>query len=395
MPKYQYTGKDLNNKVVRSKIEARDEADLKKRLRDEQLVLLSHKELLEKRSGYRLKANEVSEFSRQIASMLESGISVIRAIGIIKDRDFKPPLLLIFNNLFRDVQAGYTLSEAMRMQGRAFPELLINMYAAGEASGQLERSAQKMATFYEKEYRLNGKIRAAMTYPIILLGFTIVVVMLIFVFILPEFFSLFEDIEIPALTQVVIAMSKFLQTKWYYVIIGALILIALVRLLLSKPSVALVVDRLKLKIPNFGNLLKIIYTARFSRTLSSLYSSGLTMLNALSISSKILGNSYIESQFDEVIQAVRNGEPLSESIDKVIGFDKKLSTSILIGEESGRLDSMLNSVAENFDYEADMATQKLIALLEPVMIVFMAVVVGGIMLSVMQPIMTLYQGVGG
>jgi len=159
-------------------------------------------------------------------------------------------------------------------------------------------------------------------------------------------------------------------------------------------KVALKVDRLKIRVPIIGKLLKIIYTARFARTLSSLYTSGISMLNALEITRTTISNTYIENQFDEVIKSVRNGEFLSESVAMVDGFDKKLSATILIGEETGRLDAMLESTAESFDYEAEMATGRLVQLLEPVMIVILAVVVGGIMLAVMMPIMTLYQNAG-
>lgn len=394
MPKYKYTAKNLANKTIKEIIDARDEQDLKKRVRDLNLVLIKYSEQEEKHSGYRLKAPEVSEFSRQLASMLDSGITVVRAMEIIKDRDFKPQLKQVFTRLHRDTQNGLTLSEAMLMQKKSFPELFVNIYASGEASGQLERSASKMANHYDKEHRLNGKVKSAMTYPIILLVFVVAVVMLVFTIILPSFFTLFEDIEMPPLTQVMLAISGFLQANWYVVIIGALITIAVISYLLKIEKVALVVDRVKLKIPKIGKLLTIIYTARFSRTLSSLYSSGLTMLNALDISSKTMGNKYIENQFPGVIKNVRNGEPLSEAIRLVDGFDKKMSTTILIGEEAGRLDTMLESVAESFDYEAEMATGRLVQMIEPVMIVIMAVMIGSIMLSVIQPMMSLYNNVG-
>ncbi|MCL2698646.1 MAG: type II secretion system F family protein [Oscillospiraceae bacterium] len=190
-----------------------------------------------------------------------------------------------------------------------------------------------------------------------------------------------------------IGLSRFLQQYWYLVIIGALVFIFIVNFLLTVPKIRYEFDRFKLKMPVAGKLLKIIYTARFSRTLSSLYSSGIPMLRALEITGTIINNKYIMDQFDEVIMNVRNGETLAGSIETIDGFDKKLATTIMIGEETGRLDAMLESTAESFDYEAEIALDKLVQLLQPVMIVIMAVVIGTVMMSVMIPMMTMFQGV--
>ena len=394
MPKYTYTAINLENKKAKGAVEARDYDDFRKLMRAQNVVLVKYAVVEEKGLVYRMKANEASDFSRQLGSMLGSGITVIRALEILKGRDAKPQLLSIYEKLHKDVQQGLTLSEAMRLQERSFPQLLINMYASGETSGQLEQVANKMAVHYEKEHRLNGKVKTATTYPAILFTVTVIVVMLIFTVVLPQFFQILEGIELPLITRVMIAISTFLQKYWYAVIIGILILIFIYRRLHDIEKVALRMDRFKLRLAVVGKLLRTIYTARFARTLSSLYSSGISMITALEVSSTIVGNKFIEKQFSEVIKDVRNGEPLSAAVEKVDGFDGKLSATILIGEESGRLDSMLVSTAESFDYEAEVATGRLVQLIEPVMIVFLAVVIGSIMLSVMLPIMTLYQNVG-
>jgi type IV pilus assembly protein PilC len=394
MPKFQYTAIDINNKKVKDFCSARDDEDLRRILRGRGLVLTKYNSMDDKRSSYRLKAGECAEFSRQLASMLGSGITLIRTLEILKDRDFKPRLTAIYARLHRDIQKGHTLSEAMKLQPGAFPELLINMYASGEASGQIEQVAEKMALMYDREHKLNKKVKSAMTYPVVLMAVTLIVVMLIFTVVLPQFFELFEDAPLPTVTQVTLGISKFLQSNWYWVVIAVFVIAFALRLLLRIWRIALFYDRYKLSIPVVGKLIKIIYTARFARTLSSLYSSGISMIRALEIGSTIVGNKYIQVQFDDVIKNVRNGVPLSESIGNVIGFDKKLTTSILIGEESGNLDTMLEATAESFDYEAEMATTGLVQIIEPLLIVMMAVVICGIMLSVMLPLLTLYQSVG-
>ena len=395
MPKYSYTAVDLANKKVTGEIDARDDDDLRRLLRAQNLVPTKFGVVEDKTSGYRMKAKDVGEFSRQLASMLASGITILRAMEILKDRDFAPKVKLIYEKLYKDVQMGYTLSEAMNLQGRAFPELLVNMYASGEASGQLERTADKMAVHYEKEYRLNARAKSAMMYPIILLVTTTGVVFLLFIFVLPNLFEMFQDIELPTITRVMLSISTFMQHYWYIVIIGVLIIIFVCQTLLQVPKIRYQFDRFKLKIKVVGKLLRTIYTARFCRTLSSLYSSGIPMIRALEITSTIINNKYISDQFPEVITNVRNGDSLNSSVGKVDGFDKKLSTTLMIGEETGRLDSMLESTAEAFDYEAEMALDKLVQLIQPVMIVILAVVIGSIMLAVMLPMMSIYDGYQG
>jgi len=326
--------------------------------------------------------------------MLSSGITAIRALEILKERDFNPKLKQVYEKLYKDVQQGLTISEAMRLQGRTFPELLMNMFASGEASGQLESVADKMSIQYEKEHRLNGKIKSAMRYPKILGVVTLIVVLLIFLLVLPNFFAMLEGFNLPLITRIIIAISGFLMRRWYIVLIVGLIAVALVQYLLLIPAVRYAFDKLKLKMPVIGKLVKIIYTARFSRTLSSLYSSGVSMIRALEITGTIISNKYIEGQFPDFIKNVRNGEPLSASVRGIIGFDNKLSNTILVGEESGRLDSMLTSTADSFDYEAEMATAKIVAMAEPIMLIIMAFVIGSVLLSVMLPLVTMYNTIG-
>ncbi|UYO63066.1 type II secretion system F family protein [Acetobacterium wieringae] len=394
MPVYKYTAKNLQSQLIKGTMEATSPELVRRTLRQNNEFALHIQEIQEHHQVYKLKPMEISDFSRQIASMLGSGITMIRAIKIMEERDIKPAIKKVYGVLYQEIQRGNTLSYAMEATGGSFPELLINMYKSGEASGQMEGTARKMADHYEKEHKLRGKIKSAMTYPIILFVITIMVVVLIFTLILPQFFTLFEGIELPAITQLMINISNSMTTYWYIYLIGLLIFIVLGGFLVTVPQIKKALDQFKLKIPKIGKLMKIIYTARFARTLSSLYSSGLAMINALTISGATIGNSYLESQFPQAIEQVRNGEPLSASIQTIEGFDAKLVSTIYIGEESGNLDSMLESVADSFDYEAEMATARLVTFIEPIMIIIMASIVGAIILSVMLPIMTLYQNIG-
>jgi type IV pilus assembly protein PilC len=348
----------------------------------------------EKQATLRLGANEVSEFCRQLSSMLGSGITVVRAMEIFKERDFKPKIKAIYEKMYKDIQQGTALSEAMQVHGRAFPELLINMAASGESSGRLENVLERMAVHYDKDHRLNGKIKSAMRYPKILAGATLVVVLIIFLLVLPRFFDMLDGIDLPTITIIVMAISDYIMTQWWLIILVVLIMIVGVQWLLGIYRVRLAFDKLKLRLPLVGKLLKIIYTARFSRTLSSLYSSGVSMIRSLEITGTIVMNKYIESQFADLVKDVRNGESLSESIRKIDGFDSKLPNTILVGEEAGRLDTMLVSTADSFEYEAEQASEALVGYSEPIMIAVMGIVIMVVLLSVMLPMAAMYDGFG-
>ncbi len=390
MPKYKFTAKSLENKTVKGELVARDPEHLYKLLQAESLVLLKSDEIVSKVVKKKMKAKDVSEFSRQIADMVDSGIPVIRAIGIMKERDVKPKQKEIYEIIYKNVSNGMTLSEAMRQCGSVYPELFINMYASGESSGQLEMTARKMFVHYDKEHKLNAKVKQAMMYPMILSILVAGVVLLLFTFVLPQFFEIFEGMELPLITRIVMGISHFVTGNFLYILIGVLVTIAGVQYLLKVPKIRLGYDKAKLKMPVVGKLLKIIYTARFARTLASLYTSGINLTNCLTICSTIIGNKYIESQFAPMIKEVRDGEPLSKVTAKIIGFDVKLPSMMFIGEESGRLSSMLETVAESFDFEAEAASARMVGLMEPIMIVVMAGVIGSIMISVMLPLMQTY-----
>jgi type IV pilus assembly protein PilC len=265
------------------------------------------------------------------------------------------------------------------------------MIMAGEASGQLDKTILKMASYYESESRMRGKIKSAMTYPIFLLSLTVLVVICLFAFVLPKFFTMFKGAALPLPTRIVIAISNFITGYWYVLLVMVILLVMLLKYMLRQYSVQISLDKALLNFPKIGRLFRIVYTARFARTLSALYLSGLPLVNCLQVGYNTIGNKYIISQFTDVINQVKSGKNLSTAIAQLDGFDTILSSYIIIGEESGRLSEMLNSVADSLDYESESAIQRLISLLEPLMIVIMALVVGSIMISVMMPIFSLYQ----
>ena len=390
MAKYRYVAVDLKNRKYKDTIHAKDESDLRKTLSKSNLIPIKFKIIKDEKSYFHLKSKEIAEFSRQLHEMLKSKITVTKAIEIIKERDLKPELKEIYGKLHMDITKGYNLSEAMKRQQGVFPKLLINMYAAGETSGKIELVALKMAAHYKKEHRINEKIKSAMLYPAILFFVMLAVVMLIFTVILPSFFQFFQDIELPKITQYMVYISEYLKTNWYWFIIVVLLITAVMRYFVKTFPINVKYDKFILRLPVSGKLLKTIYTARFARTLSSLYSGGISILNSLEITSEIIDNTYIKSQFAKLLKNVENGEALSSAVKKIDGFDKKLSSTILIGEETGTLDVVLESIAESFDYESETAIQRLIQLINPIMIIIIAIIVGTIMFSVMLPLINLH-----
>lgn len=394
MPIYKYEAVTLSGEVKRGTMEAEDIERFNEKLREQKLYPVKQKVVNEAKSNSkRLKPMELADFCRQIGTMLSSGVVLIKAVKIIMERDMEPRIKNVYTNLYQSLKQGLALSEAMEEQRGVFPPMLINMYKAGEASGNIDVTSMKMANHYEKEERLNSKIKSAMTYPMILGVITVSVIFLLFTFILPQFGEMFTE-NVPPMTAFMFAISDFMTSYWWIVLIIIFGLVFGFRFLLTQKSFRLAFDKFKLKIPKIGKLLKIIYTARFARTLSSLYASGISLVEALIIAKGTIGNEYISSQFDELVKEVRSGMTVSQAIAQVDGFDSKLASTILIGEETGKLDDMLESTADSFDYESEQASGRMTALIEPIMLVVMAVVVGTVMISVMMPIYGMYDNVG-
>lgn len=393
MEHYRYKAQDEKGKSVSGAISAVDEFDLQSKLKADGKMLISYKIESNKVTYKKLNSNQVSEFCRNIGELLGAGVTLVRALRIIsEDESVNIKQRELYAAVLKEVRAGIAFSDAMQNQGDAFPTLLINMIRSAESSGNLDKISMQMSSYYDKEYRLSQKVKSSMTYPKILCVMIVAVVAIIMGYVIPQFKSLFDSMDsLPIATTILLAISNFVKDRWYILIFAAFCLYMLYRVLISIPHVKYLVDKLEVKLPKIGRLRKVIYTARFARTLSSLYSAGIPITNCLQIAKNTIGNKYIESQFDELVHAIRNGDSLSEAIDRVDGFTKKLSSSIMVGEETGAMDNMLTSIADQMEYDSEMALNRLVAYLEPVMIVVMAVVVGFIMIAVIQPIYGSYE----
>ena len=396
MPVYRYKASNLDGKEIRGQMQAQSKVALREQLQEQNLYLSACAEQEQNQSGKKLNAEQLTEFSRELGTLIGAGVPLVRALNIMAKRDIPEQVKGVYTKLYQSLKQGSMLSQAMEQQTGVFPELLVSMIRASEASGAMEQTCAQMATHYEKSNKLRKRVSSALTYPIILGIVTVAVLLVIFLFVLPTFFELFEDFdaELPGITQFMLNLSKGLQQYWMFALIGVLVLVLAFQMLAKIPSVRLAMDRAKLYIPKAGKLLKIIYTARFARTLATCYASGISIISSLKNARDTIGNTYIETQFSALLNDVRNGKSLATSIKKVDGFDNKLAASIQIGEETGKLYDMLQSMADTFDYESDIALTKLTAIIEPVMIIIMAAAIGLVIVSVMLPMTTLYSAIG-
>lgn len=393
MALYRYKAKTADGKPAKGRMNAADETELYGKLREQGLYMLTCTEASRVRRSQRIKARPLGEFCRNLGTLLKAGVSLVRALAIIcQEENIKPQHKIIYEDVLRLVRQGTILSEAMEEQGEAFPTLLIHMIRSAEASGSLDKVTLRMAEHYEKEYKLHSKITNAMIYPCILLVMIVAVVLFIFTFVIPQFQSLFDQMDsLPLPTRIMQGISSGIINHWLILLVVVALLVMGIIFLFRIPAVRLKADKFKIHMPLFGSLLKVVYTARFARTLSSLYSAGIPIVGALQIGRNIIGNKYIELQFEEAIAKVRTGENLSDAIKDIDGFTNKLASSVMVGEETGSLDSMLDSIADTLEYESEMAINKMVTLMEPILIVIMAVIVAFIMISVLMPIYGSYE----
>lgn len=338
----------------------------------------------ENKSTYKFKTKDLAFNCRQLSAMLSSGLTLVKALDILSKEQENDKAKRIWIDIYEQVQKGESFSTALEMQGDAFPPFLKSMVNAGESSGSLDVVMKRMEAHYDKENKMNNTIKGAMIYPIILLVLAVAVVIVIFTFIMPVLQPLFGDdyTKLNVIAQFLLKVSDFLRTKWYILLIVVIGLFFGIRYALKVPSVRYKFDMYKITAPKVGPLMVKIYTARFARTLSSLYSSGIPMVECLERSSAILNNSYISDKFDQVISEVKQGEPLSAAITRTEIFESMFCSIIFVGEEAGALDEILEKSADYYDEEADSAVQRLVSLLEPVMIIFLGVVIGLILAGV-------------
>lgn len=394
MRNYSYVAKDSQGKTIKGVIEAEDQQQVQEKIYEQGLFLISATEALGgvRREGvHRFTVKDLAFSCRQLAAMLTSGLTIVKALDIMYKEESNKGAKSVWLALYEDVNKGSSFTEALLNRGGSFPDFMISMIDAGESAGNLDITVQRLSDFYANQNKTQNTIKGAMMYPIILGVLTIVMVIGMFTFIMPIFAGLMSEDQMPPLSRALFGFSNFLKTKWYVLIIAIALVILAIRYALKTPAIRLRFDMIILKMPAVGPLVVKIYEGRFSRTLSSLYSSGIPMVDSLQRASSVLGNSYVDKMFIQVIDEVKQGSPMSLAIAKTEIFEGMFTSMIYVGEESGALDEILEKTADYYEEESDAAVKRLVALLEPVMIIIMGGAIG-LCLAGIFPL--LYGGIG-
>ena len=395
MKSYQVKAVDITGKNVNDVMYADDVSELIQLVKNKSLFLVEYRETkTATHSISKLPTKSLVVFCRQLGTMIGAGIPIMQSLSMLLEKADTPKSKRVYRNVYEEVQKGNSLSAAMQYQEGVFPELLFNMIQAGELGGTLDQSLKRMAHHYEKEAKLKNKVKSASIYPLVLGVFAVLVVLGLVTFVLPTITQMFDPDQIPASTRIILGFSDFLITNWIAIIFALILLTTSTRLLLKIRSVKLQWDKFKLFMPIIGKLNQTIYSARAARALSSLYSSGVQILDILETTSRVLDNVYLEGMFLQIIDKVSRGELISKSIAETQSFDPMLSSMIYVGEETGTIGDILDSTADYFDNEADSAIQRLVALIEPAMIIVLGIVVGFIVISIIQPIFQMYELAG-
>jgi len=339
----------------------------------------------------RVGARELAPFTKQFSVMLDAGLPLIQCLELLAEQQESPAFRTVLNQVREDVEAGMTLADAMKRHPKAFSSLFVNMIAAGEAGGVLDLILRRLSVFVEKEVKLKRSILSASVYPSIVFLVAIVIVFIIMVWVVPVFASLFEGLNapLPAATRFVMAVSSYAVTLSIPLVVISVLSVVGIRYFYATEQGRLVVDDLLLRIPVIGIVLKKIAVARFSLTLSTLLSSGIPLLDALEITANTAGNAVIQKALLAVRKDVAEGKTLVDPLKKSKLFPAMVNQIVNVGEQTGELDQMLDKLAAYYEEESDAAIANLMTLIEPVMIVFLGVVIGGIVISMYLPIFTL------
>ena len=400
MAQFSYKILDKTGKTKKGNIEAENIEKARNLLKAEGSTVLALEEasLLSKDINIsfgrkRVPTRDLGVFCKQFKSILQAGIGIVDALGMLAEQSNSKVLAEALKNVKDNVQKGDTLNVAMKKEGtKVFPGILLNMIEAGEASGSLEVALERMSTHFDKDARLKGLVKKAMMYPIVLLCVTAIIVVIMLVKVLPGFADTFASMgsELPAYTQFVMGLSDSLVQTWYFWVIGIAVVAFAYRTYAKTPSGSRRIAAIKLKIPILGDLLTKTECARFSRTLSTLLAAGMPLIEAIETTGRTLDNVLFKDALADAAIQVQRGAPLSAPLKATGIFPNMVLHMLSIGEESGNVEEMLDNVAEYYDEEVTLATDSATAMMEPLIIVVMAVVVVGIIAAVYAPVLSMY-----
>lgn len=399
---FQYKAIQQDGKTKKGKIEAKNKGLATQLLKENGYIPMEVTEigLLQKDitlGGSHVRAKDLSLFCKQFYSVLRAGVVILDALYLLKDQTENKTLKKTIENIYIEVEKGEQLNKAMGLHKKIFPDLLINMVQAGEESGHLDTAFNRMATHYEKEYRTQQAVQKAVTYPSVVMGIAMMVVVVLVTFVVPTFTQMFVDMgmQLPLMTRVLIAIGHFLKNKWYvvFLVIGGGLggFIGYGKTGSGKTTLSM----MKLKLPILGKLNQKILASRFTRTLATLLASGIPLLESLPIVASVMDNAVVEKKLEEAQVQIGEGIPLSRPLEQMAIFPLMVTHMLKVGEATGEMEGILSNVADFYDTEVETMVAQLTTLLEPLIIVFLAIVVGGVVLSIVQPMFQMYGSLGG
>lgn len=400
MARYKYEGRD-RKKIRTGIVVANSRKEAVAKLRDEGIRVIEIREMpattLQKDIviGNPVKRDQFIMFLRQFSTLMRAGVTIVDSIHILSQQVESKPLRKALSEIAEELRKGNSLSDSLAKYPKIFEPLTINLVKAGEMSGNIDDSLESLATHYDKAYQTKQKVVSAMSYPVVVGVLAIGVVIFLLSSIVPMFADMFEGFggELPMITQIVMGASDFVMGYWYLLLLGGFGIAAVIWLMRKDPRGNMILDTMLLKIPIFGRILQKSALARLTRTLSSLFSSSVPILQCLTMTEKVVGNAVMSKVILSSRDSLERGGSLTEPMRKHWAFPPLIPHMIAIGEQTGSLDHMLSKVAEFYEKEVDAETDRLKALIEPLMIVFLAALVGTIVLAIMMPMFEMFQNV--
>jgi type IV pilus assembly protein PilC len=403
MPIYLWQGQDRKGTVQKGEIEAPDERSVQLQLRRTQIrptkIKKKPKDLFENVSFLqpKVQSSDVVVFSRQFATMIGAGLPLIQCLDILRSQQENKTFKTILKDIKENVEGGSTLADALSKHSGTFDDLFVNMVSAGETGGILDTILERLSAFMEKAMKLKKQVKSAMTYPVIVLIIAVLVIGVILVFVIPVFEKMFADFggALPAPTQLVVNLSRFVKGNILYMVGAIVIFVFAFKKFYSTEKGRTLVDDYLLRLPVFGLLLRKVAVAKFTRTLGTMVSSGVPILDALDIVAKTAGNKTVEGAIYNVRSAISEGRTMADPLAESGVFPSMVCQMVAVGESTGALDSMLSKIADYYDDEVDAAVDSLTSMIEPFMMVFLGVTIGGLVISMYLPIFKMAGMVGG
>jgi type IV pilus assembly protein PilC len=389
MPTFSYTARAAGGELKTATMEAASRDDVIAQLRRQRMTVVKvDEEKPKKKPKGKVTMRDIVIFTRQFSTMINSGLPLVQALDILAKQTENKVLADTTRAVVFDVESGLTVADALAKHPHAFSGLYVNMVAAGEAGGILDTILMRLATFMEKNDALVRKVKGAMIYPGVIMSVAGAAIAILLIFVIPTFESMFASVNLtlPFPTRIVIAMSKFLTSYWWAIIAGGVVSVTLFKKYYASPDGRLTVDRAMLKAPVLGDVLRKSAVSRFTRTLGTLISSGVSILDGLEITAKTAGNRVIEDAIMASRASIAGGDTIAAPLQKSEVFPPMVISMIAVGEQTGGLDEMLSKIADFYDEEVDAAVSGLLALMEPMMIVFLGIVVGGMVVAMYLPI---------